>query len=236
MMDFTISSAKDITTDNSTYLIYGKPGSGKTHTLNFLPGRTLYVNVDKSERPLKGNPNIDILNFNSHEAWQEWGDLMKWIAENKQTLSNYDTIAIDNLSELFRSMLADLGRSGKNNRVPEMSHYQRVDFFTIDSLRFLQSLGKRLVFLAWETNYDFYTPAGQQITQSVPDIRKTIRDNVAGLCQVVARLIVNKESGKRGFILMPTNNVFAKNQLDDREHCLQDELFNVGGEVVNNGD
>lgn len=228
MMSFNISSAKDITTDKSTYLIYGKPGSGKTHTLNFLPGKTLYVNVDKSERPLKGNENVDILNFNSHEAWQEWGDLIKWFAENKQTLNNYDTIVIDNLSELFRSMLANLGRSGKNNRVPEMSHYQRVDFFTIDSLRFLQSLGKRLVFLAWETNYDFYTPAGQQITQSVPDIRKTIRDNVAGLCQVVARLIVNKESGKRGFILMPTNNVFAKNQLDDREHCLQDELFKVG--------
>ncbi|EJO7062361.1 AAA family ATPase [Staphylococcus pseudintermedius] len=227
-MSFNISSAKDITTDKSTYLIYGKPGSGKTHTLNFLPGKTLYVNVDKSERPLKGNENVDILNFNSHEAWQEWGDLMKWFAENKQTLNNYDTIVIDNLSELFRSMLANLGRAGKNNRVPEMSHYQRVDFFTIDSLRFLQSLGKRLVFLAWETNYDFYTPAGQQITQSVPDIRKTIRDNVAGLCQVVARLIVNKESGKRGFILMPTNNVFAKNQLDDREHCLQDELFKVG--------
>ncbi len=236
MMPFNISSAKDITTDKSTYLIYGKPGSGKTHTLNFLPGKTLYVNVDKSERPLKGNDNIDILNFNSHEAWQEWGDLMKWFAENKQTLNNYDTIVIDNLSELFRSMLANLGRTGKNQRVPEMSHYQRVDFFTIDSLRFLQSLGKRLVFLAWETNYDFYTPAGQQITQSVPDIRKTIRDNVAGLCQVVARLIVNKESGKRGFILMPTNNVFAKNQLDDREHCLQSELFKVGEEVVNNGD
>ncbi|EJD8474559.1 TPA: AAA family ATPase [Staphylococcus pseudintermedius] len=235
-MPFNISSAKDITTDKSTYLIYGKPGSGKTHTINFLPGRTLYVNVDKSERPLKGNENIDILNFNSHEAWQEWGDLMKWFAENKQTLNNYDTIVIDNLSELFRSMLANLGRTGKNQRVPEMSHYQRVDFFTIDSLRFLQSLGKRLVFLAWETNYDFYTPAGQQITQSVPDIRKTIRDNVAGLCQVVARLIVNKESGKRGFILMPTNNVFAKNQLDDREHCLQSELFKVGEEVVNNGD
>ncbi|EGQ3351199.1 AAA family ATPase [Staphylococcus pseudintermedius] len=235
-MSFTISNAKDITTDKSTYLIYGKPGSGKTHTLNYLPGKTLYVNVDKSERPLKGNPNIDILNFNSHEAWQEWGDLMKWLEKNKQTLNNYDTVVIDNLSELFRSMLANLGRTGKNDRVPQMDHYQRVDFFTIDSLRFLQSLGKRLVFLAWETNYDFYTPAGQQITQSVPDIRKTIRDNVAGLCQVVARLIVNKESGKRGFILMPTNNVFAKNQLDDREHCLQDELFNVGGEVVNNGD
>jgi hypothetical protein len=51
-----------------------------------------------------------------------------------------------------------------------MSHYQRVDFFTIDSLRFLQSLKKRLVFLAWETNFENYTPAGQQITQAVPDI------------------------------------------------------------------
>lgn len=227
-MTFTISNAKNISTENATYLIYGKPGSGKTHTLNFLYGRTLYVNVDKSERPLKGNEKIDILNFNSHEAWEEWGDLMKWFASNKQTLNTYDTIVIDNLSELFRSMLANLGRTGKNERVPEMSHYQRVDFFTIDSLRFLQSLGKRLVFLAWETNYDFYTPAGQQITQSVPDIRKTIRDNVAGLCQVVARLVVNKESGKRGFILMPTNQIFAKNQLDNREHCLQEELFNVG--------
>ncbi|MDR5603937.1 AAA family ATPase [Staphylococcus coagulans] len=235
-MSFNISSAKDITTDNSTYLIYGKPGSGKTHTLNYLPGKTLYVSVDKSERPLKGNENIEILDFNSHEAWTEWGELMKWFAENEELLKKYDNIVVDNLSELFRSMLANLGRTGKNERVPEMSHYQRVDFFTIDSLRYMQSLKKRLVFLAWETNYDFYTPAGQQITQSVPDIRKTIRDNVAGLCQVVARLVVNKESGKRGFILMPTNNVFAKNQLDSREHCLQDELFNVGGEVVDNGD
>ena len=227
-MEFNISNAKEITTDKSTYLIYAKPGTGKTHTLNFLPGKTLYINVDKSERPLKGNENIDILEFNTHEAWEEWGELMKWLSKNKETVDQYDTIVIDNISELFRSMLANLGRNGKNERVPEMSHYQRVDFFTIDSLRFLQSLGKRLVCIAWETNFDFYTPAGQQITQAVPDIRKTIRDNVAGLCQVVARLVFNEKSGKRGFILSPSNNVFAKNQLDNREHCLQEELFTVG--------
>lgn len=227
-MEFNISNAKEITTDKSTYLIYAKPGTGKTHTLNFLPGKTLYINVDKSERPLKGNENIDILEFNTHEAWEEWGELMKWLSKNKEIIDQYDTIVIDNISELFRSMLANLGRNGKNERVPEMSHYQRVDFFTIDSLRFLQSLGKRLVFIAWETNFEFYTPAGQQITQAVPDIRKAIRDNVAGLCQVVARLVFNEKSGKRGFILSPSNNVFAKNQLDNREHCLQEELFTVG--------
>lgn len=227
-MSFNITSAKDIRTDKATYLIYAKPGTGKTHTLNFLPGRTLYINVDKSERPLKGNENVDILGFNTHEAWKEWSELMKWLADNEEIINQYDTIAIDNISELFRSMLANLGRNGKNERVPEMSHYQRVDFFTIDSLRFLQSFKKRLVFLAWETNYENYTPAGQQITQAVPDIRKTIRDNVAGLCQVVARLVFNEKSGKRGFILTPSNNVFAKNQLDNREHCLQEDLFKVG--------
>lgn len=227
-MVFNITSAKDIRTDKATYLIYAKPGTGKTHTLNFLPGKTLYINVDKSERPLKGNESVDILEFNTHEAWKKWSELMKWLADNKEIINQYDTIAIDNISELFRSMLANLGRNGKNERVPEMSHYQRVDFFTIDSLRFLQSLKKRLVFLAWETNYENYTPAGQQITQAVPDIRKTIRDNVAGLCQVVARLVFNEKSGKRGFILTPSNNVFAKNQLDNREHCLQEDLFKVG--------
>lgn len=227
-MEFTISNAKDITTDKATYLIYAKPGTGKTHTLNFLPGKTLYINVDKSERPLKGNENIDILEFNTHNAWEDWSELMKWMADNEETIKQYDTIAIDNISELFRSMLANLGRNGKNERVPEMSHYQRVDFFTIDSLRFLQSFKKRLVFLAWETNFENYTPAGQQITQAVPDIRKTIRDNVAGLCQVVARLEISASTGNRGFILAPSNNKFAKNQLDNREFCLQEDLFKVG--------
>lgn len=114
-MEFNISNAKEITTDKSTYLIYAKPGTGKTHTLNFLPGKTLYINVDKSERPLKGNENIDILEFNTHEAWEEWGELMKWLSKNKETVDQYDTIVIDNISELFRSMLANLGRNGKTN-------------------------------------------------------------------------------------------------------------------------
>ena len=34
-MEFNISNAKEITTDKSTYLIYAKPGTGKTH-IKFL--------------------------------------------------------------------------------------------------------------------------------------------------------------------------------------------------------
>ncbi|QHW36823.1 AAA family ATPase [Staphylococcus ursi] len=233
-MTFNIKPASEIQKKKITYLLYAPPGTGKTHTINFLEGKTLYISVDKTEYPLRNNPDVDILDFNTHEAWNEYAELAKFLKESD--LSKYENIVIDNISELFRAMLANLGRDGRNQRVPEMRHYQQVDFFIIDSFRFMQSLGKRLVFLAWETTEEFHSEGGQILTKTVPDIRKTIRDNIAGLCQVVAKLKYNEKTETRGFYLQATNSIYAKNQLDSRKHCLQDELFNVGGEVVNNGD
>ena len=34
---------------------------------------------------------------------------------------------------------------------------------------------------------------------------------------MVGKLVINEETGNRGFILHPTNRIFAKNQLDERE-------------------
>lgn len=221
-----ISSAKDIQTNKATYLLYGSPGAGKTHTINFLEGKTLYVAIDKTQYPLKGNENIDILDFNTHNAWEEWSELMKWFA--KEDLSKYENLVFDNVSELFRSMLGNLGREGKNNRVPEMRHYQQIDFFIIDSMRFIQSLGKRVVYLAWETTDEFVTEAGQKFNRSFPDIRPTILNNFMGLCQVVGKLAINNRTKKRGFILETSNSIFAKNQLDNRTFCLQEDIFKVG--------
>lgn len=221
-----ITNATEITDNRATYLLYAPPGTGKTYTLNFLEGRTLYVAIDKTQYPLKGNQNIDIVDFDTHNAWNSWNELIMWLAEND--LSSYDNIAFDNMSELFRSMLGHLGREGKNNRVPEMRHYQQIDFFIIDSLRFLNSLNKRVVYLAWEMTDEFQTEGGQIFNRSFPDLRKTILNNFMGLCQVVGKLAINHKTGKRGFILAPSNSVFAKNQLDDREFCLQEDIFKVG--------
>lgn len=223
-----ITNATEITNDKATYLLYAPPGTGKTYTLNFLEGKTLYVAIDKTQQPLKGNENIDILDFNTHDAWKEWQKLMKWFSDND--LSKYDNIAFDNVSELFRSMLGNLGREGKNNRVPTMMHYQQIDFFIIDSLRFINNLDKRIVYNAWEMTDEFHTEAGQKYNRTFPDIRKTILNNFMGLCQVVAKLAINQRTGKRGYILKPSNATFAKNQLDDREFCLQEDIFRVGVE------
>lgn len=223
-----ITSATEITESRATYLLYAPPGTGKTHTINFLEGKTLYVAIDKTQYPLKGNENIDILDFDTHNAWEEWGEFIKWL--NKTDISNYDNLVFDNVSELFRSMLGNLGRTGKNNRVPEMRHYQQIDFFIIDSLRFINSLNKKVVYLAWEMTDEFVTEAGQTYNRTFPDIRKTILNNFMGLCQVVSKLAINNRTGNRGFRLKPSNAVFAKNQLDQREFCLQEDIFKIGQE------
>jgi len=223
-----ITSATEIKEDRTTYLLYAPPGTGKTHTINFLDGKTLYVAIDKTQYPLKGNESVDILDFDTHNAWSEWGELIKWLSNSD--LSKYENIVFDNVSELFRSMLGNLGREGKNNRVPEMRHYQQIDFFIIDSLRFINSLNKRVIYLAWEMTDEFQTEGGQIFNRTFPDIREKILNNFMGLCQVVGKLAVNQRTKKRGFILTPSNSTFAKNQLDQREFCLQEDIFKVGVE------
>src|SRR5699024_3212076 len=225
-MTFNITSATDITESKATYMIYGSPGTGKTHTLNFLEGKRLYIAVDKTQYPLKGNENIDVLDFNTHEAWTEWSELMKFLSS--ADLSKYDNIAIDNISELSRSTLGNLGRTGKNQRPADMRQYQQVEFIIIESFRFMQTLGKRLVFIAWETNDEYHTEGGQLFTRSMPDIRDKILNNIMGLCQVVGKLVINEKTGNRGFYLKPTNSIYSKNQLDNRAICKQEDIFTAG--------
>lgn len=220
-----IIKATEIEKNDAVYLIYANPGVGKTTALKYIPGKTLVVDIDKSSSVLKGAENIDIAHINTRDVWDEWTELVTELL--KGASKDYDTIVIDNVSELFRSALANLGRIGKNNRVPSMADYQRVDFTILDSLRALQNIGKRIVFTSWETSDQWTEENGQIFNRAMPDIRKNILNNFEGLCDVVARLVVSKDpdgNEKRGFILQPTQSIYAKNRLDDRKGCKVEEL------------
>lgn len=221
-----ITKATELTHDNSTYLIYGNPGMGKTTALKFIKGKTLVVDIDKSSTVLKGAENIDVAYIDTHNIWEAWLELTAELLTT-DVAKEYDTIVIDNVSELFRASLANLGRTGKNNRVPAQADYQRVDFTILDSLRALQQLKKRLVFTAWETSDSWTTEGGQIFNRAFPDIRPKILNNFLGLCDVVGRIVVKvDEEGneKRGFILTASNSTYAKNRLDDRKGCPIEEL------------
>lgn len=219
-----IKKATEINHDQATYLIYAQPGMGKTTALKYIPGKTLVIDIDKSSTVLAGCENIDVAEIDTHNIWDEWESTV--IELLKGAADEYDTIVIDNISELFRSTLANLGRRGNNNRVPSMADYQRVDFTILDSLRALKKTGKRIVFTAWETSDLWIESNGQQFNRSMPDIRKSILTNFLGLCDVIGRLVVTeKEDGtkKRGFLLESSSSVFAKNRLDERRGCTVNE-------------
>ena len=220
-----IVSAKDLNANKETYLIYAAPGVGKTTSLKFIPGKTLVIDIDKSSLPLRGSENIDIVRVDVHNIWESWTNIVKELL--KGAADKYDTVVIDNVSELFRATLAQLGREGKNNRVPTMADYQRVDFTILDSLRALQKLDARIVFTAWEKTDEWKEENGQTFSRAMPDIRPSIINNFMGLCSVVGRLTrAVDEEGKerRGFILQPTRTVYAKNRLDERSGCKVEEL------------
>ncbi|HHK0182736.1 TPA: AAA family ATPase, partial [Streptococcus pyogenes] len=197
-----------------------------TSTAKYLPGKTIVINIDKSAKVLRGNENIDIADIDTHKIWGEWLDTVKELLNG--AANDYDNIVIDNVSELFRACLANLGREGKNHRVPSQADYQRVDFTILDSLRALLQLNKRIVFLAWETSDQWTDENGMIYNRAMPDIRTKILNNFLGLTDVVARLVKKTtDDGEevRGFILQPSASVYAKNRLDDRKGCKVEELF-----------
>ena len=93
-----------------------------------------------------------------------------------------------------------------------------MQFKLMDSLRFMKSLGLNVIWTAWETTEDYVTIDGTCYTRSYPKISKKIVDNVCGLCEIVGKIIVNKD-GERGVVMEATQNIYAKNQIDTRKIC-----------------
>jgi len=228
-MELNIVNASDIQTNKGTYIIFSPPGMGKTTSIKYLPGRTLVLDVDRTTRVLRGEKDIDIAYVDNANTWDFWGELIVDLEKNHK--GEYDNIVVDNISELERCLLSDLGSKGKNKGVPSQGDYQYMQFRIVNSLRYMKSLDANLVWTAWEDT-DLYTDSGgQQWNRSFPQLNRKILNNVLGLSDVVAKLAINND-GDRGFVLSATNSVYAKNQIDDRKGCLQSELIIPGGDFV----
>lgn len=216
--------------------VYCAPGVGKSTFLGIIgeqsEGKTLVVSIDNTFVSTMAKDevvhdferiDVEILDTSSgHKderrqwvggTWANWEAMCAYIREHA---AEYENICIDNVSELEKAILDDLGRQGKNNGVPSQADYQYMQFRLISSLRFLKSLGKNVYMTFWESTEPYIEPNGNQYTRSYPMVSKKIVDNICGLCDVVAKIIINKE-GERGLVLEATQNIYAKNQRDSRK-------------------
>ncbi|MBR0076079.1 MAG: AAA family ATPase [Synergistaceae bacterium] len=214
-----ILKAESLTTDKITALIYAPPGMGKTTLLGGLPGKTLIIDIDRGTSVLSGNPNVDIVRLSDdlHE--------MNEILSELKSKCEYQNVALDSLSELQQGMLAYLGRIGKNNGVPDMQAYGRVDIRIIDWCRQFRALPCNVFFTAWEIQKEIVLPSGEKTLQARPLIRDKIVDNICGLCDLVGQIVMS--DNERYILLEGSTNVVAKDMLFKRKFCKFEEVINV---------
>lgn len=220
-----------------TALFYCSTGVGKTTTAGLIAekskGKTLILDVDRTIATSLGKgeivkdiSRIDIRQIDNVHTWSDWESAMKELSELKNSGNmDYENIVVDNISELERCILSDLGSQGKNKGVPAQADYQYMQFKLVNSLRFMKSLGANIIWTAWETYENYTMTDGTQYTRSYPKISAKIVDNICGLCDIVGK-IVAKQDGTRGIVLEATQNVYAKNQIDNRKGCLVEEFIN----------
>lgn len=220
-----------------TAMFYCSTGVGKTTTAGIIAekskGKTLILDVDRTIATSLGKgeivkdiSRIDIRQVDNVHTWSDWESVLKELADMKKNGKlDYENIVVDNISELERCILSDLGSQGKNKGVPAQADYQYMQFKLVNSLRFMKSLGVNVIWTAWETYENYTHPDGTQYTRSYPKISAKIVDNICGLCDIVGK-IVAKPDGTRGIMLEATQNVYAKNQIDSRKGCLVEEFIN----------
>ena len=214
-----------------TALLYCAPGVGKSTALGLIgeksKGKTLVLDIDRTFVPTMAKDEVvhdfskfEVLQVDNINTWTDWTKKLTDLKTAKESgnLADYENICVDNISELERCILSDLGRQGKNKGVPAQADYQYMQFKLMDSLRFMKSLGLNVIWTAWETTEDYVTLDGTCYTRSYPKISKKIVDNVCGLCEIVGKIIVNKD-GERGVVMEATQNIYAKNQIDTRKIC-----------------
>ena len=239
-------SLSRIETSNLPYtaMLYCKPGVGKSTAIGLIAerseGNTLVLDMDRTiTRTLAKRDvvqNIDkvivtpIENRGKNDAagikgtFAAWSEILTEITPEFLKEHDIRTVAVDNISELERCILADLGAQGKNKGVPAMADYQYMQFKLVNSLRFMKQWGKNIYWTAWETTELFQNPDGSSYNRQYPKMSVKIVDNICGLCDVVAKIHVNKD-GTRGLILDAMQNIYAKNQIDTRKTCKIEEFI-----------
>ena len=221
-----------------TALLYCKAGVGKSTAIGLIAerseGKTLVLDIDRTitrtlakGEVVKDTSKVLVEQVDNIHTFKAWTDTLQEICANEcKFLKDNDirTVAVDNISELERCILSDLGAQGKNKGVPAMADYQYMQFKLVNSLRYMKSWGVNIVWTAWEVVEPFTMPDGSQYSRIIPRISNKIVDNICGLCDIVGWIGVNKD-GEHHILLNATSNIYAKNQVDCRKECFVEDFI-----------
>ena len=203
------------------WLVYGTPGVGKTTLSKYLKGKTYLLSLDDSFHRIDfWQSNDDIWAIDPDKPIEDLNDFYDFFDP-----SQYDNLVIDNISNLQKLFFIEKAKETKTGLDNKMSDYNE---WTTYLVRFIAGVFKwnvNVLVTAWETQNKITDPSGQEFMQYGPDARPNPRDYLMGNCDVVARMIQKPQSGERGLIMQGSIDTYAKNRLDDRPGCKEEDFF-----------
>lgn len=110
MGNIKLFSTKDYTQNGVKVLVYGNAGAGKTYLCSTLPN-VLIVNAESGLLTLR-NHNLPYVTVKS---MQELADVYRYITESDEA-KQFDTIALDSISEIAEVCLAEYKETEKDTR------------------------------------------------------------------------------------------------------------------------
>lgn len=205
----------------ATALVYGAPGSGKTINTTRIPGKTLLISSDNSAMVLNNfdRPNLTVKEAANFKAFVD-------LFEEATSSEHYDNIIVDCLTDLIDAYIVEIREGGVGGDIRQhyLAIYTKVKFL----VRKAAFCDTNCIFNCWEDVETITLESGEIASRVSPMLPAKIKQQVCGLCNVVARVTsaVDKQGKRQWYFATEGTEVrMAKDQLYLRKNCMPEDLF-----------
>jgi|SRR5699024_8916441 len=198
------------------YFVYGDGGTGKTTLFKQFPGRKLLISFDLSTNPLIGDESIDVAVIESSDGPRIQELVMYWV-QGAIASSDYQSIALDNLSALQNLVLENIDNRAKDNR----QNYQKLQLWFRELSMLLRTSGLSVYATAHQVDNgaNGLTDGGRYAA----DMNEKTFNAFTSTFDLVGRIFI--KDGQRWIDLDPEQGNHAKNRIDDRKLIKANELI-----------
>ena len=142
------------------------------------------------------------------------------------TTKQYDTIITDCLSDLIDGYIVECRESKAFSDIRQayMLVYTKVKAL----IRKAAHCGTDCIFTCWEDVEEITTPTGEIKNRLSPMLPAKIKQQVCGLCNVIARVstAVDKDGNRRWYyVTEASETLMVKDQIFCRKSCMPEDLF-----------
>jgi phage nucleotide-binding protein len=205
----------------ATALVYGAPGSGKTINTTRIPGKTLLISSDNSAMVLNNfeRPNLTVKEAANFKMFVD-------LFEEATSSEHYDNIIVDCLTDLIDAYIVEIREGGVGGDIRQhyLAIYTKVKFL----VRKAAFCNTNCIFNCWEDVETITLESGEIANRVSPMLPAKIKQQVCGLCNVVARVTsaLDKQGNRQWYFATEGNEVrMAKDQLYLRKNCVPEKLF-----------